>query len=244
MVITLKNTFDNAIKLGIETIENGGEISRAEEIIKRNCIACGASEVHVFIIPYLIAVTIIYNNEEKTILRRTNKSKLNIGKLEEINNTSRSFCNNKNNNKNIDYNYSPLLSSLCVMIGVAAFCIFFGGNIIDALFSAISGFIVYNLPNTRISYNRFSRTLIASTISGINSFIPTILGFDANPDKIMIGTIMLFIPGLNVGISIRDMMSGNIIAGILELAEAIIITFAINLGFGIAILLFGSDIFA
>lgn len=240
----MEHTFEDAINLGIETIENGGEISRAEEVIKRNCIACGASDVHVFIIPYLIAVTIIYDNKEKTILRRTNKSKLNIGKLEEINNISRSFCKDKSIDKNIDYNYSNLTSSICVMIGVASFCIFFGGNIIDAITSAISGFVIYNLPSTKISYNRFSRTLIASTISGINSFIPTLLGFTAHPDKIMIGTIMLFIPGLNVGISIRDMMSGNIIAGILELAEAIIITFAINLGFGIAILLFGSDIFA
>lgn len=240
----MKQNFENAIKLGIEIIENGGDISRAEDTIKRICKAYGAEKVHVFIIPCLIAVTIIYDKKEQTILRRIYKSQLNLGKLEEINNISRSICNDKNADKNIDYNYSPLLSSICVFIGVASFCIFFGGTDIDALFSGIAGLVIYNLPYNIVSYNKFSRTIIESTISGIISFIPSLLGLTTHPDKIMIGTIMLLIPGLNVGISIRDMMNGNIIAGILELAEAIIITFAINLGFGIAIILFGSDIFA
>ncbi len=240
----MKPNFEDAIKLGVETIENGGEISRAEDTIKRICTSYGAEEVHVFILPYTVVVTIIYENKEQTIFRRIYKNELNLGKLEEINNISRSFCNNKNIDKKIDYNYSPLLTSICVMIGVSAFCIFFGGTIIDALFSAISGLIIQNIPYNKISYSKFTKTLIESTISGIISFIPSLLGLPTHPDKIMIGTIMLLIPGLSVGIAIRDMMSENIISGILELAEAIIITFAINIGFGIAILLFGSDIFA
>ncbi len=42
----------------------------------------------------------------------------------------------------------------------------------------------------------------------------------------------------------KDMMSGNLIAGILQLIEAIIIAFAITLGFSISLIIFGSDYLA
>lgn len=239
----MKTEFENAIRLGIESLENSGDIARTEEIIKRICLAHGAQEVHIFIIPYLIVVTIIYDNQEKTVFRRISWNELNLGRLEEINNISRAICNNTRNTRKIDYSYSPLFTSICVMAAVAAFCTFFGGTWRDAIFSAIAGLIMSNLPYQKHSLNLFSRTLIESTISGFIAYIPSFFGFDTHPDKIMIGTIMLLIPGMSVGISMREMMSGNIIAGIFELSEAVIIALAINLGFGISIMIFGSELF-
>lgn len=239
----MKREFENAIKLGIESLENGGDISRTEEIIKRICINYGAKEVHIFIIPYLIVVSIVYDNEEKTIFRRINWNELNLGRLEEINNISRAVCNNKRDIRKIDYNYSSFFTSICVMAAVAAFCTFFGGTLTDAVFSAIAGLIMSKIPYKKRYFNLFSRTLIESTISGFIAYIPSFLGFNTHPDKIMIGTIMLLIPGMSIGISMREMMSGNIIAGIFELSEAVIIALAINLGFGVSIMFFGSELF-
>ena len=67
---------------------------------------------------------------------------------------------------------------------------------------------------------------------------------ETHPDKIMIGTIMLLIPGMSIGSAMKDMMSGNPIAGILQLTEAVIVAFAIVLGFAVAIIIFGSDALA
>lgn len=239
----MKREFENAIKLGIESLENSGDITRTEEIIKRICLAHGAQEIHIFIIPYLIVVTIVYDGKEKTIFRRISWNELNLGRLEEINNISRAMCNNTQNHKKIDYEYSPFLTSVSVMAAVAAFCTFFGGTWTDAAFSAIAGFIMINLPYQKHSFNLFSRTLIESAVSGFIAYIPSFFGLNTHPDKIMIGTIMLLIPGMSVGISMREMMSGNIIAGIFELCEAVIIAIAINLGFSISIMLFGSELF-
>ncbi len=74
--------------------------------------------------------------------------------------------------------------------------------------------------------------------------MPSLIGISTHPDKIMIGTIMLLIPGMSIGASMKDMMSGNLIAGILQLIEAIIIAFAITLGFSISLIIFGSDYLA
>ncbi len=130
------------------------------------------------------------------------------------------------------------------MLATGAFCIYFGGNITDALFSGIAGIIITYIPYNRNSFNIFSKTLIESTLSGIISFIPSLIGINTHPDKIMIGTIMLLIPGMSIGSAMKDLMSGNLIAGILQLTEAIITALAITIGFAIALIIFGSEYIA
>jgi uncharacterized membrane protein YjjP (DUF1212 family) len=64
-------------------------------------------------------------------------------------------------------------------------------------------------------------------------------GIGQNADKVMIGSIMLLVPGINLMNSLRDMMCGDIITGILRLAEALMVAVAIAAGFGIAIMMLG-----
>ena len=237
----MNNEFENAVLLGTEIIENGGEISRAEETVERICKSFGAENIQVFIIPSLISVTATIDGEEITSTRRIYKNDLNLGALEEINSLSRKICNEKVSSSKINYHYNIIFSIFCVMLATGAFCIFFGGTWLDALFSGLAGIIINYMPYNKKSFNIFSKTLIEATISGILSFIPSIIGISTQPDKIMIGTIMLLIPGMSIGASIKDMMSGNLIAGILQLIEAIIIAFAIALGFSISLIIFGSD---
>lgn len=236
--------FENAVLLGTEIVENGGEISRAEETVERICESIGAENINVFIIPSLISVTATINGKEVTSTRRIYKSDLNLGALEEINSISRKKCSEKTSGSKINYHYNSIFSIFCVILATGAFCIFFGGSLLDALFSGLAGIIINYMPYSKKSFNIFSKTLIEATIAGILSFIPAIIGIGTHPDKIMIGTIMLLIPGMSIGSSMKDMMSGNLIAGILQLIEAIIIAFAIALGFSISLIIFGSDYIA
>ena len=240
----VKKKFEEAVDLALKTVENGGEISRAEETVKRTCKAFGATNIQIFIIPSLISVTATIGSEEFTTTRRIYKNDLNLGRLEEINNISRRLCGEKNINGSISYSYNILFSILCVMLATGAFCIYFGGNITDALFSGIAGIIITYIPYNRNSFNIFSKTLIESTLSGIISFIPSLIGINTHPDKIMIGTIMLLIPGMSIGSAMKDLMSGNLIAGILQLTEAVITALAITIGFAIALIIFGSEYIA
>ena len=50
-------------------------------------------------------------------------------------------------------------------------------------------------------------------------------------DKIIIGNIMLLIPGISLTTALRDMISGDTISGLLGLCEALIRALAIALGF-------------
>ena len=54
----------------------------------------------------------------------------------------------------------------------------------------------------------------------------------------MIGTIMLLIPGMSFGTSLRDMLGGDIMAGMLQFLAAILLAAIIAFGYVIAIFLF------
>ena len=64
-------------------------------------------------------------------------------------------------------------------------------------------------------------------------------GIGQHIDMVMIGSIMLLIPGISLMNALRDMMCGDIITGILRLAEALMMAVAIAAGFGIAIMMLG-----
>ncbi|MEZ3421706.1 MAG: threonine/serine exporter family protein [Eubacterium sp.] len=240
----MKAEFENAIQFAAEIVENGGEIARAEETAERMCRAFGAENINVFIIPSLISVTATINGEEITSTRRIYKNDLNLGALEDINNCARKICGEKSKKTTINYHYNILFTIISVITATGAFCIYFGGNVYDAVFSGLAGLVITYIPYSRKSFNIFSKTLIEATIAGILSFLPSLIGISTHPDKIMIGTIMLLIPGMSIGAAMKDLMSGNLIAGILQLTEAVIIALAIALGFAVSLILFGSEYLA
>ena len=60
------------------------------------------------------------------------------------------------------------------------------------------------------------------------------------PDKIMIGDIMLVIPGLQLTNSLRDMINGEMISGLLNMSEALLKAVAVAIGFAGVIILGGA----
>ena len=59
------------------------------------------------------------------------------------------------------------------------------------------------------------------------------LGFHV--DKIIIGSIMLLVPGLAITNAIRDTIAGDLLAGISRAVEAFLIAIAIAIGSGIVL---------
>ena len=56
---------------------------------------------------------------------------------------------------------------------------------------------------------------------------------------IIIGNIMLLIPGVVLTNSIRDMLSGDMISGLLRLSESVVLAVAIAIGFALSAALLG-----
>ncbi len=63
------------------------------------------------------------------------------------------------------------------------------------------------------------------------------IGLAHNSDKMIIGTLMNLVPGIAITNVMRDIIAGDLIAGLVKLTEALLVATAIALGAGMAITL-------
>jgi uncharacterized membrane protein YjjP (DUF1212 family) len=119
--------------------------------------------------------------------------------------------------------------------------VFFGGSLIDGAVAALFALLICALQEKLlpISMNQLSFNLICSVIVGVLTGICTNFLTFLHMDKIMIGYIMLLIPGLAMTNAVRNVLVGNTISGIMRLIEAVLWATALALGFMIAMFLTG-----
>ena len=84
--------------------------------------------------------------------------------------------------------------------------------------------------------------IIYSILSGLLCIFVCFAGLGRHLDTIMIGNIMLLIPGVLLTNSFRDFISGDMISGLLHFSEAIITAVCVAGGFIIAIILTGGSL--
>lgn len=61
------------------------------------------------------------------------------------------------------------------------------------------------------------------------------MGFGNSMNKIIIGSLMPLVPGLSITNAIRDIIAGELVAGLSKLTEAFLIAAAIAIGAGITL---------
>ncbi|MCM1115148.1 MAG: threonine/serine exporter family protein [Clostridium sp.] len=219
--------FSLSLDIGKEIIASGGEIHRAKDTIKRINNAYGNS-CQVFALPSVI----IAQSNNNLQMRRIHKEDTDLAELSRLNSLSRRLCHDTNEEIHITkkavYSANTNLAASCIATG--SFAVFFGGTIMDAILAAIIGGLITYLNLQNISIPLFTDNLICAFLSAIAAYIPYKLGLAVNPDMVIIGTIMLLVPGLTVVNSIRDMMNGDLIAGTFELFNAIMSALAIAFG--------------
>ena len=81
--------------------------------------------------------------------------------------------------------------------------------------------------------------VVSSAVLTLLTFLFVKIGFGNETSKIIIGGIMLLIPGVALTNSIRDVISGDIVSGMLRFAEAMIIALAIAAGYILVSVIFG-----
>jgi len=126
-------------------------------------------------------------------------------------------------------------------LAAGSFAVFFGGTLVDGVAAVVTGIAITIMLNIlgKIERNQLAKTFIVSFIAGIFILLMIRMGFGNNADKIMIGSIMLLIPGIAMTNSVRDMLIGDIVSGMLRLTNSLIQAAAIACGFALAIMVMG-----
>lgn len=115
----------------------------------------------------------------------------------------------------------------------AAFTVFFGGTLRDGFAAAFVGVLLkltlYGLQSMKMK--QIFSNIICSILSGLLCIFVCFAGLGRHLDTIMIGNIMLLIPGVLLTNSFRDFISGDMISGLLHFSEAIITAVCVAGGF-------------
>ena len=241
-----------AMDIGKSMIKCGAEIDRVEETIIRICHAYGMKKTEVFSIVSMINVTTVdAEGHAFTQSRRVYSYATNLGRLERLNSLSRSICSGnldlqqaKEELEEISSEKNGFHVTACIgsVLAAGGFAVFFGGSFKDC-FAAMPIAVMIYLMNTYIKARGMSKlfyTALCSVVSGFLAIFFVRIGFADNPAMIMIGDIMLIIPGVILINSIREMLCGDLMSGMLRLLESLILSITIACGFAIPIMICGA----
>ena len=237
------------LDMGQMLLNCGAEVSRVEDTLSRMSKAYGCIRVEVFAITSIISLSMEFPDEE--VLTETKRIYSSSGtdfvRLEDLNSISRSCCAQpipvqelKKRLERISTEEKPFTAILLgSILAAASFAVFFGGTLWDGViagaFAVAICFLQKRLGNTQIT--QVGTNLVISFLVGLGVgllclFIPGI-----HMDKILIGDIMLLIPGIAMTNSIRNMLGGNTISGAVRLLESLIWAVALAGGFMTAMLI-------
>lgn len=237
------------LDMGEQMIQAGAEVNRVEDTLTRMGKAYGALETNVFVITSSIIITMHFpNGTELTQTRRMpSVSNVNFARLEKLNALSRTCSASP---LSIDALQQELKKQettpaffvyVSCMLGAGSFAVFFGGTLYDGLASALFAVLICYLQRhfsklcpTPVVFNLFAALISGVGIAMAGRMIPGL-----NMDKIMIGDIMLMIPGLAMTNAVRDILMGDTISGIMRLIESLLWAVALACGFMAAIWLTG-----
>ncbi|MCR4710167.1 MAG: threonine/serine exporter family protein [Clostridiales bacterium] len=234
----------NVLDISEEMLVAGAEVNRVEDSIERMLSAydCPFDRVNAFITTTNIQVTFEDpKGDIITQIRRVKRSDTNFDRLDYLNDLSRYICSEKPDLETMRSKYLEVMSRpnnpnwfryLSGVMAAGGFTVFFGGSIFDGIISACVSILINFLLGyfKKFNINQMAIIFMTSIISGVASILLCSLGL-ANLDKVLIGEIMLMIPGIAMTNAVRDMLIGDIATGLLRLANALLLAGAIALGF-------------
>lgn len=231
--------------LGYRLAMCGAETFRIEESISRILSTYGiASEV--FAIPNCLTVSIeTPDGKPMTRMRRIGFHGNDLDSVEKYNSLSRRICSEKPDPEQarewLDEieksrrHYKLPLHLLGAALGSFGFAILFGGTVVDALFAGICGTIVSLVIKLmdHLKVNQFFSTIASAFIMAVVSYAMGASGLPYCTDTIVMGTIMLLVPGLVFTNAMRDIIFGDTNSGVNRIVQVLLIAAAIALGTGV-----------
>lgn len=229
---------------------SGAEIARVEDSLSRMGNSYGAVKTNAFVINSSIELTIHFEDGETVTRTRRIRSSgsTDFEKLRRLNALSRQCVVQRipiaqlrsevDSIRNV--NISPWRSYIGSLLAAASFSIFFGGSALDALVSGSFGLFIcwLQMRFAPLSPNKVFFLFVSSVLSGAGICLVNMLIPGLHIDKVIIGDIMLLVPGIAITTAVRDTLIGETIAGITRLADCLVWAAALAAGFMLVISIF------
>lgn len=240
-----------ALDLGKSMVKCGAEINRVEETVIHIGHAYEMKDTQVFSVVSMMHATVCdEDGRTHSQMRRIYSYSTDFETLEKLNALSRRISKEKIDIDTARAELENILAHkshlrfyviLGYMLSAFSFAIFFGGTLLDAV-AALPIAVIICFMQRYIKGKGASKLFLTALQGAVASALALLfykIGFGDNFDMIIIGNIMLMIPGLLLINSVREMLCGDLMSGMLRLMESIILAMAIAFGVAVPILLFG-----
>jgi uncharacterized membrane protein YjjP (DUF1212 family) len=246
------NVMEVCLLAGEIMLKYGGETYRVEETMERMALSQKMKKVHSFVTPTGIFLSFTASDKvgERTRVVRIDQRLIDLNKVTLVNDLSRRFVEGKlsleqaeKELQKIDQkkmNYSIPFQHFAAGLASGSFAILFGGELIDFIPAFMAGVLVnISLLLLQSSLNvKFFAELISAFVGGVASIYFVNFGLGISLDQIIIGSLMPLVPGLPLTNAVRDVMAGDLVAGVGRGAEAVLTALSIATGIAIAISIF------
>lgn len=233
---------DLSCELGYELAMSGAETFRVEESINRVLQAYGI-EAEVFVIPNCMHISIEpVIGRPLTRMRRIGIHGNDLDAVERFSGLSRRICTEHpapeiatqwlNEIQQQRKHYQLPMYLVGNFLGSFGFGMLFGGTLADGICAGICGLLVgfVNRWMNRFDVNQFFQTMAAAFPMALLAYAMGALGLAQNADSVVIGALMLLVPGLLITNAMRDIIYGDTNSGINRLVQVLLIAAAIALG--------------
>jgi uncharacterized membrane protein YjjP (DUF1212 family) len=242
---------DEALRLACDAgriiLESGGETYRSEDVVLAVATALGGIDADAFATPTGIIVSCQdVTGRSLSMVRRIRKRQMNLDKLVRVNTLAREAVAGIKNLDDVQRELCTIDAAggypvIAQALGSAAitgfFCLFFGGTWQDALVAGLIGLFMGRITSwfRGLRISDFFVNIVGGTFAASIAIGATLLGLGLHQDLIIIGAIMLLVPGVTIVNAIRDTIAGDLVAGIARGADAFISAAGISIGVGIAL---------
>ncbi len=238
---------DTAAEVGYRLAMSGAETFRVEESINRILQSYGIRS-EVFSIPNYLHVSIFTpDGQSLTRMRRIGEHGNDLDAVERYSALSRRICAQRpspaeaarwlRQTDDARLHYSFPLFLLGNFLGAFGFSILFGSRLSDAFCSGFCGLLVglINRWMDSLRANQFFRLIAASFLMAFTAYGLNRLELCQKPDAVIIGALMILVPGLLFTNAMRDIIFGDINSGTNRIVQVFLIAVALALGTGAAL---------
>ncbi|MGI6149141.1 MAG: threonine/serine exporter family protein [Firmicutes bacterium] len=237
----MQNVVDVILLAGEVLLTSGAEIHRVEETIERMGRAAGFVEVEVYATPTGLFIS-LYSAQGQVFsrVRRIRRVSNHLEKIACVNALSRAYSSGVLSTAELrealgrltEPETGPPWSVLLASgLGCAAFAVIFGGSPPDACFAGIMGFLVTVLQSL---LSRHPVPLVVNAaLGGAVAALGSLFGqsvFALDGAKVIMGAVMVLVPGVTMTTALRDMLSGELVSGVSRGAEALAVAVAVAAG--------------
>lgn len=233
---------DLATDLGYELAISGAETYRVEDSARLILTAYGLEPEVAAVNNYLIVSILTERRKPITRMRRIGFHGNDLDAVERLNALSRRICAERpdpeealrmldETRASVQYYSFPMLL-IGHFLGAGSFGLLFGCSLRDAAFAGLCGILIAFITRftNAMKANPIFSTLAASFLMSAAAYGLNAAGLVGNSDTVIIGSMMILVPGLVFTNALRDIIYGDINSGINKCVQVLLIAGSMALG--------------